>query len=132
MSASKAKRREMRSEGTDQGESYRNLAAALAVVFVLIVIAGGVYDIINNPPAFIQTSSSGGTAISPYLGEQTINESVVTIFLGLFGFLGLYLIYRSTQILYDRSKANTMILAGIGLALVGIAGSYIIYAITRG
>jgi hypothetical protein len=132
MSSSKVKR-ELRSRGTRQLDTYRNVMAIGAVIFVIVVIGGGVYDIKNNPPAFVQTSSSGASsAIYPYLGDQTINESIVSMFLYIFAFLGLYLVYKSTQVLYDRSKANTMMLAGIGLALVGVAGAYVIFAIKGG
>jgi len=132
MSASK-KKREPRSRGAMQLDTYRNVAAVGAMIFVIVIIGGGVYDIINNPPAFVQTSSSGASsAIYPYLGDQTINESIVSMFLYFFAFLGLYLSYKSTQVLYDRSKANTMMLAGIGLTLVGVAGCYIVFAIKGG
>ncbi len=132
MSASKVKR-EPRSRWNRQLETYRNATAIGAVIFVVIIIGGGVYDIKNNPPAFVQTSSSGASsAIYPYLGDQTINESIVSMFLYIFAFLGLYLAFRSTQVLYDRSKANTMMLAGIGLALVGVAGAYVVFAIKGG
>jgi len=45
--------------------------------------------------------------------------------------MGLWISYRSTQVAYDRSKANRYLLLGIGLTLAGISGSYLILGMKR-
>jgi hypothetical protein len=96
------------------------------VVFIIFLLGGGVYDIIETPAAVLQTSSGSYTSISPYAGEQTINESIVSMFLIGFCFVGLFLVYRSAQVLYDKSKANITLMIGLSLALVGAAGAYVL------
>jgi hypothetical protein len=41
-------------------------------------------------------------------------------------FIGLWLSYRSTQVAYDKSKANRWLILGVGLTLIGISGNYLI------
>jgi len=108
-----------------QFETLANYSTIIVVFFVIFILGGGVYDIIKSPPAAVQTST-GLSSIHPYPGEQTINESIVSMLLYGFGFLGILLINRSTKILYDKSKANMQITVGIGLAIVGVVGAYVL------
>jgi hypothetical protein len=112
-----------------QLEAFSGYAGILMVLLIVFILGGGVYDIIKRPSSTMMTSSGGYTSISPYSGEQTINESIVSMFLYASGFVGLFLVYRSTQVLYDKSKANLNLMIGLGLALVGFAGSYILLVI---
>jgi hypothetical protein len=109
-----------------QLETISSYAGIAMVVFIIFLLGGGVYDIIETPAAVLQTSSGSYTSISPYAGEQTINESIVSMFLIGFCFVGLFLVYRSAQILYDKSKANITLMIGLSLALVGAAGAYVL------
>ncbi len=108
---------------------YAGFAMILLIVFIL---GGGIYDIINTPSSTVATSSGTYSSISPYSGEQTINESIVAMFLYASGFLGLYLVYQSTQVLYDKSKANLNLMVGLALALIGVAGGYLLIFLKRG
>jgi hypothetical protein len=107
-------------------ESLSKYAGIAMVLFLIFILGGGVYDIINQPGSVVSTSSGTYSSIYPGYGDQTINESVVSMFLYASGFLGLYLIWRSTQVLYDKSKANMNLLVGVGLAILGFAGSYVL------
>ncbi len=109
-----------------QLETISRYAGVLMVLFIVFVLGGGVYDIIESPPASLQTSSGAFTSISPYAGEQTVNESIVAMLLYSCCFVGLFLVGRSTQVLYDKSKANISLMVGLGLALVGFAGAYVV------
>jgi len=110
-----------------QSEAFTNYYIAALILLVIFLMGGGVYDIIENPPAFLQGAGGSYITIHPYLGEQTINESIVSMAMIGVSFLGLLIINRSTRILYDRSRANTQMLIGIGLAMLGFAGCYIIF-----
>jgi len=109
-----------------QFEAISGYTGIAMVLFIIFLLGGGVYDIIETPPAVRQTSSGAYTSISPYAGEQTINESIVSMFLIGFCFLGLFLVYKSAQVLYDKSKANITLMIGLSLALVGFAGAYVL------
>jgi hypothetical protein len=110
----------------NQFEAISRYATLAMVIFIIFLLGGGVYDIIETPAAVLQTSSGSYTSISPYAGEQTINESIVSMFLVGFCFVGLFLVYRSAQVLYDKSKANITLMIGLSLALVGFAGAYVL------
>jgi hypothetical protein len=109
-----------------QFEAISGYAGIAMVLFIIFLLGGGVYDIIETPAAVLRTSSGSSTSISPYAGEQTINESIVSMVLIGFCFLGLLLVYRSAQVLYDKSKANITLMIGLSLALVGTAGTYVL------
>ena len=109
-------------------ESLANYALVIVVLFTIFILGGGVYDIIESPSSVVQTST-GLSSIHPYLGEQTINESIVSMFLFGCGFLGIFLVYRSTKILYDKQKANLQIMIGIGFAIIGVAGAYVLLSL---
>jgi hypothetical protein len=109
-----------------QLETISGYAGVLMVIFMVFLLGGGIYDIIESPPAALQTSSGTFTSINPYAGEQTINESLVIMFLYGCCFVGLYLVGRSTRVLYDKSKANLNLMIGLGLALIGFTGVYIV------
>ena len=106
-----------------QFEKLASYSAVIVVLFTIFILGGGVYDMIKSPGAAVQTST-GLSSIHPYIGEQTINESIVSMFLYGCGFLGILLVNRSTKILYDKSKANLQITVGIGLAIIGVVGAY--------
>jgi len=109
-----------------QLETFSGYAGIVMIIFLVFILGGGVYDILERPASTLQTSAGTLTSISPYSGEQTINESIVSMFLYTSGFAGLFLIYRSTRVLYDKSKANLSLMIGLGLAVVGFAGAYVL------
>lgn len=65
------------------------------------------------------------------MGEQTINESIVSMVLTLFMVGGLIVSYRSTQVTNDTKKANSMLAIGIALILLGLAGSQYLMILKR-
>ncbi len=106
------------------------LIAVAVVLFSIFIAGGGIYDILEKPPAILG-SGSEWTAVAPS-GYQTLSESVVSMFLTGMTFLGLLVSHRSTQVAYDRKKANTMLLMGISLIVLGLAGSYYVILLKLG
>jgi len=102
-----------------------NLLTWSIVIFSLFVLSGGIYNILESPPPFIPYGNRYLT-LHPYLSDQTVYESIFVFLSNAAVFLGLWISYRSTQVAYDRSKANRYLLFGIGLTLAGISGSYLI------
>jgi hypothetical protein len=115
-----------------QLETLSSYAGVIMILFIIFILGGGVYDIIVRPASTVVTSASTYSSISPYSGEQTINESIVSMFLYASGFFGLFLVSKSTQVLYDKSKANLNLMLGLALALVGFAGAYVLLVLKRG
>ena len=101
-----------------------------SAVFCLFVISGGFYNILENPPPYIPYYDRVLT-LDPRLGEQTVYESIFVFLTNSAMFFGLWLAYRSTQIAYDREKANSRLLLGIGFAVVGLFGNHLIYEMKK-
>ena len=112
-----------------QVERISSYAGVAMIIMIVFILGGGIYDIIERPGSTVVTSSGTYSSISPYAGEQTINESIVSMFLYASGFAGLYLIYKSTQVMYDKSKANLNLTFGVSLALIGFVGAYVLLAL---
>jgi len=116
--------------GNKQFEKLSSYAGVAMIIMIVFILGGGVYDIINKPGSTVVTSSGTLSSISPYSGEQTINESIVSMFLYASGFAGLYLkVYGATQVMYDKSKANLNLMVGVSLALIGFVGAYVLLAL---
>jgi len=69
--------------------------------------------------------------VDPRFSEQTVYESIFIFLSNAVAFLGLWISYRSTQVAYDRSKANRYLVLGIILTLAGIMGSYLMIELKR-
>jgi len=100
------------------------------VLFCLFVISGGFYNILKNPPPYIPYYDRVFT-LDPRMSDQTVYESIFVFLTNAAMFTGLWLSYRSTQIAYDRDKANSRLLIGIGFAAVGLLGNYLIWEMKK-
>jgi hypothetical protein len=107
-----------------------SVLAWAAVLFCLFVISGGFYNILENPLPYIPYYDRILT-LHPYIAEQTVYESIFVFLTNAAMFFGLWLSYRSTQIAYDREKANTRLLLGIGFAMAGLFGNHLIYEMKK-
>jgi hypothetical protein len=104
--------------------------AWVAVLFCLFVISGGFYNILENPPPYIPYYDRVLT-LHPYMSDQTVYESIFVFLTNAAMFFGLWLSYRSTQIAYDREKANRRLLLGIGFTMAGLFGNHLIYEMKK-
>lgn len=117
---------------TRRGPKISTTAIAwAAIVFCVFIAGGGIYDLLDDPITLFPGAGGGWLAIHPYTGEQTLNESLVSMILTFFTFAGLLVSYRSTKVAYDRRKANMMLLLGIALVLMGLAGSHFLLILKR-
>ena len=62
---------------------------------------------------------------------QTLNESIVSMLLTFSMFAGVYMSYRSTKVAFDQKKANMMLMLGIALTIIGLAGSQYLIVLKR-
>lgn len=100
------------------------LVTASVVLFTVFIVSGGIYDLLDDPLAIVPGPRGGWIAVHPLLGEQTLNESILSMIFTLLIFTGLFASYRSTQIAYDSKRATTMLILGIALVLLGLSGSH--------
>jgi hypothetical protein len=105
--------------------------AIAAVIFCIFLIGGGIYDLLENPPSILPGPGDSWIAIHPYMGEQTLNESFVNMVLNSLTFVGMVLALKSTQIVYDSKRANTMLIISLVLILLGSAGNHFLMVLKR-
>ena len=96
-----------------------------SILLCIFILGGGFYNILENPYTVIPFQG-GYLTLHPYFTEQTVYESFFVMLANVSMFLGLWLSYQSTQVSYDRIKANRYILIGIGFTLAGLTGNYLI------
>jgi hypothetical protein len=80
------------------------------ILFILFIISGGVYDIIEGPTS----------------------DSILALFLFGITLAGGFLIYNSPRVLYNKQSANTKIVLGILLSTFGFIILLIMYRIKVG
>lgn len=88
------------------------LSIVVILVFVGFVLAGGIYDILENPISLLPTATSYSVLIRGTLGQQTLNESLIAAFLYMLGFVGLYMLLRSTRYAYRPRNAYLLLILG--------------------
>ncbi|MHA2306962.1 MAG: hypothetical protein ACXACU_16405 [Candidatus Hodarchaeales archaeon] len=104
---------------------HKYLLAALLFV-VVFVLAGGIYNIAENPLPMGQTSS----ALVPVFrssSEQFLLESLIAALFFSIGSGGFYMIRYSTRFAYDIRTSLTLLILGILLALIASGGTYVLY-----
>jgi hypothetical protein len=95
------------------------------VVFCVFIIGGGFYNLLENPPIAIPLEN-GYSSLHPYMSDQTVTEGYVIMLTNLFMVIGFWLTYTSSQVTYDKTKADRYLMMGIILIFVGLAGNYVI------
>jgi hypothetical protein len=103
-----------------------NLVILLISALSLFLLAGGVYNIIFQPPVFL--SSSDYIIFYTYgLHEQIWGESIIAILLFSLGAGGGYLTHRSTRYVYKPREATMLLIIGIIMLFIAFIGcEYII------
>ncbi|MBQ03426.1 hypothetical protein CL673_01765 [Candidatus Bathyarchaeota archaeon] len=99
------------------------VVSIIMILFTAFIAGGGIYDLLDNPPS-LYPSGNRWVAVHPFQSDQTINESIVSMLLTLFMVGGLIIAYKSTKVSNDSRKANSMVVIGITLILMGLAGSH--------
>ncbi len=100
------------------------------VLFCVFIIGGGFYNLLENPPIAIPLQN-GVSSLHPYMSDQTVTEGYVIMLTNLFMVTGFWLTYKSSQVTYDKTKADRYLMLGIILIIVGLAGNYVILNIKR-
>jgi hypothetical protein len=94
------------------------IVAILITAFSLFLLAGGVYDILEQPLAAIPY---GKTILFYYpytLAAQAVIESIGVMIAYAMGAIGLLLMYQSTKFAYKPRQAFMLLVSGIALILI--------------
>jgi hypothetical protein len=94
------------------------IVASIITAFSLFLLAGGVYDILEQPLAAIPY---GSTILFYYpytLAAQAVIESIGVMIAYALGSIGLLLMYQSTKFAYKPRQAFMLLVSGIALILI--------------
>ncbi|MFW9855876.1 MAG: hypothetical protein ACFFFG_12505 [Candidatus Thorarchaeota archaeon] len=103
----------------------------LILVFTIFILAGGIYDLTENPLPMGQTQN----ALVPIFqssSEQFLVESLIAAVLFAIGGVGVYLIRHSTRFAYDVRTSTVFLILGIILAIIATFGILMMFNIKTG
>jgi len=110
--------RSFRGPTTRRMKPSTTVLALAVVIFVGFVLAGGIYDILEHPISLLPTSYGYSVVIQGTLGQQTLNESLIAMFLYFLGLAGLYMLLRSTRYAYRPRNAYLLLILGTLTVLI--------------
>lgn len=112
-------------------EAPHKYLLAITLFAVVFILAGGIYDLAENPLPMGQTAN----ALVPIFqssSEQFLVESLIAaLFFGI-GAGGLFLIYYSTRFAYDIRTSLTLLFLGIILTVIASGGTIVMYDFKTG
>jgi hypothetical protein len=98
-----------------------SLIAFILIAVAIFILGGGVYDIMEHPPSVLPTPTSP-QFYYPGMTDQTLNESMIFIFLLIIGISGGYISFRSTRHAYRPREARMFLAVGIAMMVVAFIG----------
>ncbi len=110
--------------------TLESLIAVSAVIFAAFIAGGGIYNLLDRPPAIIGFPG-GYIAVRGLQDEQTLMESALSMLFLLLTFLGLLTSYRSARVVYDSRRATMNLLLGISLIALGLSGSFYLLSLKQ-
>lgn len=96
------------------------LVVAVTIVFAIFILAGGIFDILEKPLALLPKGSGWTFVYKGSIHIQTLNESILAGLLYFLGVLGLYLLLRSTRLVYNPRQAYLMLFLGLMVTLLAV------------
>jgi hypothetical protein len=112
-----------RAMGVPQARAMKpstTLLIAAMLVFVTFILAGGVFDILEKPLALLPKGSGWTFVYRGSINIQTLNESILAGLLYFLGTLGLYLLLRSTRLVYNPRHAYLTLILGLMITLIAV------------
>lgn len=96
--------------------------AIIGMAFIVFLLSGGLYVIVNRPPAEVETSSGGSSFLitGGSLAGQTSSELLVAFFLIIAGAIGFILLERSFRKSFDLNDLKIKYLVGFMLIVIAI------------
>jgi hypothetical protein len=114
--------RRVRAPGVTGLKGSWTILFIVAIGLATFFLAGGVYDMLEKPVSLLpRASQQGWTFIYPGgLGEQTLNESLLSGILYLIGLSGFYMLFRSTRFAYRPRNAYILLIVGFVVTIIAI------------
>ena len=114
--------RKVRAPGVGGLKGSWTILFIVAIGLAAFFLAGGIYDLLEKPVSLLpRASQQGWTFIYPGgLGEQTLNESLLSGILYLIGLSGFYMLFRSTRFAYRPRNAYILLIVGFVTTIIVI------------
>ena len=107
-------------------EAPQKYVLALLLFFTVFLLAGGIYNLAENPLPMGQTEG-GLVPVFKLDSEQFLIESIIAgLFIAL-GAAGLFLVRYSTRFAYDARTSLTLLSLGIVLVIISLGGILVMY-----
>jgi hypothetical protein len=107
-------------------EAPQKYLLAILLFITIFILAGGIYDLTENPLPMGQTST-GLVPIFQSSSQQFLVESLIAaLFFGI-GTGAFYMIRYSTRFAYDARTSLTLLILGIILAIIAAGGTFLMY-----
>ncbi len=88
-------------------------------IFCIFLLAGGIFNAVENAPAVISSSTGTVAFVWPGLSGQTLYESLGSAtFFGI-TLIGVYLMYQSTRRLHEPRYSSQLLLFGSLIFIFG-------------
>ena len=110
----------------------QNVLLAVLLFATIFLMAGGVYNLTENPLPLGYSQQQGYVPIYTGMSNQFLVESLTAGLFFAIGSVGFFLLRYATRYAYDTRSATTIIVLGVGLLTVGIGGAYIMLQIKFG
>ena len=95
----------------------------LLILASIFILSGGIYDIMEKPLAVVPGSEQYWTFYVPQdISRQTLNESLIALFLYAIGISGFFIAYRSTRYAYRPRQASILLLIGTVMSVLAFFG----------
>jgi hypothetical protein len=106
-------------------KNYKALIKVAFILFCVFIAGGGIYDLVEKPSALVVVPWTGRISSVHYKPrEQILSESLSSMIFYLCMISGLIFSSKSSRVRDDTRKANLMLLAGMALVILGMAGCY--------
>ena len=86
-------------------------------ILLYFIFGGGLFTLITRPPPSAYVNGNF-YFLYPSLSSQFISDTVISVILYGFGFIGLFAIYQSTKSAYNPRQAYMMLIIGVAFLLL--------------
>jgi hypothetical protein len=93
------------------------LITVAGILYCVFLFGGGLYTLITRPAPSAYVNGNF-YFLYPNLSSQFISDTVISVILYGFGFLGLFVIYQSTKSAYNPRQAYMMLIIGVAFLLL--------------
>src|SRR5208283_354168 len=93
------------------------LITVVGILYSVFLFGGGLFTLITRPAPSAYVNGNF-YFLYPSISSQFISDTVIAAILYGFGFLGLFVIYRSTKSAYNPRQAYMMLIIGVTFLLI--------------